>query len=484
MNGGIMSEELGVKTKKNEDFNEWYIEVIRKSGLADYSSVSGCMVIKPYAYAIWEKIQNFLNKEFKKLGVKNAYFPLLIPKNLLKKEEEHVEGFSPEVAWVTKGGSSKLEEPLAVRPTSETIMYESYSKWIRSWRDLPLKINQWVNIVRWEFKNPILFLRTREFLWQEGHTAHATREEAEREVLDILDIYKKITEGYLAIPSIEGKKTEKEKFAGGEYTFTLEHMMPNGKAIQGPDSHHLGQNFSRVFNIKYLDKDEKERYVWQNSWGLSTRQLGIMFAVHGDDKGLILPPMVAPVQVVVVPIYQEKNKMEILRECKKIASSLDKKYSVYFDDRDEYTPGFKFNEWELKGVPLRVEIGPKDIKKNQVVLVRRDNGKKTPVKISDLSEEIEKNLESIQKGLFDKAKRFMKEHIKKPKNYEELKKIIESNWALIPWCGSSSCEEKIKNETSAKIINIPFNLNKENPEGKCVVCGKPAKYMVYVAKSY
>ncbi|MCD6477979.1 MAG: proline--tRNA ligase [Candidatus Aenigmarchaeota archaeon] len=478
-----MSEELGMTTKKN-NFNEWYIELIKKSGLADYSSVSGCIVIKPYAYSMWEKIQALLNERLKDLGVKNAYFPLLIPMRLLKKEEEHVEGFSPEVAWVTRGGSTELDEPLAVRPTSETIMYESFSKWIRSWRDLPLKINQWVNIVRWEFKNPVMFLRTREFLWQEGHTAHAKKEDAENEVMKILNIYREINEKYLAIPSVVGRKTESEKFAGGEYTLTLEHMMPNGKAIQGPDSHHLGQNFSKAFDIKFLDKDENEKYVWQNSWGFTTRQLGIMFATHGDDRGLIIPPKIAPIEVVIVPIYKDENKEKVLKESKKILELLNKKFMVHLDDRDEYTPGFKFNEWELKGVPLRIEIGPKDIEKNQVILVRRDSGEKTSVKMKELLGAIEKNLESIQNNLFERAKNFMESHIKKPKNYDELKEVVGGNWALMPWCGESSCEEKIKEETSAKIITIPLELNENTPKGKCLVCGKPAKYMVYVAKSY
>jgi len=478
-----MSEELGLTTKKKE-FNEWYLELIRKSELADYSSVSGCMVIKPYAFSMWESVQKLLNERFKKLGVKNAYFPVLIPQKLLKREEEHVEGFSPEVAWVTRGGSSELEEPLAVRPTSETIMYESFSKWIRSWRDLPLKINQWVNIVRWEFKNPVLFLRTREFLWQEGHTAYAEKKHAEKEVMDILNIYREVTEKYLAIPSVIGRKTEKEKFAGGEYTFTLEHMMPNGRAIQGPDSHHLGQNFSKAFDIEFLDKDEKKRYVWQNSWGFSTRQLGIMFAVHGDDKGLIIPPKIAPTEIVIIPIYKDKNKKEVLKECKKIIKILDKKFRVHLDDRDEYTPGFKFNEWELKGVPVRIEIGPKDIEKNQVVLARRDTGEKISVKTKNLEKEIEKNLENIQNNLFERARKFMDEHIKKPKNYEELKKVIEGNWALTPWCGKTACEEKLKEETSAKIITIPFDLNEKPVKEKCIICGESAKYMVYVAKSY
>ncbi|MCK4635227.1 MAG: proline--tRNA ligase, partial [Candidatus Aenigmarchaeota archaeon] len=329
-------------------------------------------------------------------------------------------------------------------------------------------------------KHPILFLRTREFLWQEGHTAYANKKDAEKEVLDILEIYREIVEDYMAIPSIKGRKSDKEKFAGGEYTITLEHLMPNGKAIQGPDSHHLGQNFSKAFDINYLDRNEEEKYVWQNSWGFSTRQLGIMFAVHGDDKGLVIPPKVASIQVVIVPIYNDKTRKDVLKEAKKLPNSL-KDLSVHLDDRDGYTPGFKFNEWELKGVPLRLEIGPKDIEKNQVILVRRDTGEKKEVKTKDLKKETEKTLEEIQKNLFDRAKKFMEEHTKEIKTYEELKKNIESNWVIAPWCGDVACEEKIKDETGAKIINIPFNLK---AKGNCLLCGKPAKYIVYFGKSY
>ncbi len=477
-----MSEKLGMTTKK-ENFNEWYIELIRKADLADYSSVSGCMVIKPYAYKIWEKVKKLLDDRFKKIGVKNGYFPLFIPEKLLKKEEQHVEGFSPEVAWVTEGGSSKLEEKLAIRPTSETIMYESYSKWIRSWRDLPLKINQWVNVVRWEFKHPILFLRTREFLWQEGHTVYAEKKEAEKETMDILEIYREVVEDFMAMPAVKGRKTEKEKFAGGEYTVSLEHLMPNGKAIQGPDSHHLGQNFAKAFDIKYLDKNEEEKYAWQNSWGFSTRQLGIMFAIHGDDKGLVIPPKVAPIKAVIVPIYKDDTRDLVLEHASKIFKSL-KGMETHLDERDGYTPGFKFNEWELKGVPLRIEIGPKDIEKKQAVLVRRDNGEKKSVKITDLKKETEKILEEIQKSLFEKAKKSMDKQTKEVENYDEFKKELEGKWLIANWCGETECEEKIKDETGAKITNIPFNLNKNKPEGKCILCGKDAKKKACFGKSY
>lgn len=478
----LVSEELGMTAKK-KDFNEWYIEVIRKAGMADYSSVSGCMVIRPYAYRIWENIQRFLDEKFAERGVKNAYFPVFIPEKLLKKESEHVEGFTPEVAWVTHAGSSKLEERLAVRPTSETIMYESYAKWIRSWRDLPLKINQWVNTVRWEFKHPILFLRTREFLWQEGHTVFATKEEAEAEVADILECYAQAYEELLAIPMVKGRKTENEKFAGADYTLSIETFLSIGKAIQGATSHHLGQKFSKPFGIKFLDREEKEQHAWQNSWGFSTRSIGILAIMHGDDRGLIIPPRVAPVQIVIIPIYKDKDKKSVLDNARKLVKGL-KDYSVELDDRDSYTPGFKFNEWELKGVPLRIEIGPKDIEKCQVVFVRRDTGEKRPVKAADLKKEAEKTLNAIQKNLFERAKKFMDEHTKSVKTCEQLKKAVEGNWVLVPWCGSAECEEKIKDETGAKITNIPFDLNKKKPDGKCILCGKPALFTVYFAKSY
>ncbi len=478
-----MSKELGIQAKK-ENFSEWYPEVVKKAGLADYSSVSGCMVIRPYGYKIWENIQDFLNRKFEKMGVKNAYFPLFIPERLLKKETEHVEGFSPEVAWVTEAGSSKLDERLAIRPTSETIMYESYSKWIRSWRDLPLKINQWVNVVRWEFKHPILFLRTREFLWQEGHTVFATKEEAEEEVRQMLDCYAETYEKLLAVPVVKGRKTENEKFAGAEYTLSIETFLPMGKAIQCATSHHLGQNFSKQFEITFLDKNEEKKYAWQNSWGLSTRAIGIMIIMHGDDKGLILPPGVAPIQVVVVPIYYgDEDREKVVRKAREISEELNE-FRVHVDERDEYTPGFKFNDWELKGVPLRIEIGPKDLEKNQVMLARRDTGEKISVKTEEVREEVERTLKLIQENLFERAKKTIEEHTKKANNYDELKKHLNGNWVIAPWCGKSECEEKIKEETGAKIPNIPFDLNKERPKGKCVYCGRDAKYLVYFAKSY
>src|SRR3989337_1082226 len=355
--------DTGVTVKKGEDFSEWYTEVVVKSGMADYSPIKGCMIIREHAYAIWEKIQEIFNKKIRESGHKNVYFPIFIPESFLKKEAEHFAGFVPEVAWVTEGGSTPLEERLAIRPTSETIIYATFAKWIRSWRDLPIKINQWCNIVRWETKATKPFLRTREFLWQEGHTAHPTKEDADKEVMDILNYYRDIMENWLAIPVLIGVKTESEKFAGALYTTTLEAIMPDGKALQMGTSHNLGQNFAKVFEIKFIGEDEKEHHVWQTSWGISTRLIGAVVMVNGDDKGLVLPPKVAPVQVVIVPIpYKDADSTAIESKAKEIADKLkEKNLGVILDNREEYTPGWKFNQWELKGVPVRLEIGRRDL---------------------------------------------------------------------------------------------------------------------------
>ena len=482
-----MAEEkvdIGITVKKSEDFSEWYTQVIQKAGLIEYSSVSGCMIIRPWAYAIWEKIQEFFNKEIKKRGVKNAYFPLFIPETLLKKEAAHVEGFSPEVAWVTHAGDSKLAERLAVRPTSETIMYEAYSKWVRSYRDLPLRLNQWCNVVRWEFKNPVPFLRTREFLWQEGHTAFASQKEAEDEVYDILDLYKQVFEELYAVPVMKGRKSEKEKFAGALFTTSVEAFLPNGKAIQGATSHCLGQNFAKVFDIKFLDDNKQNQYVWQNSWGLSTRTIGIMILMHGDDKGLVLPPKIAPLQAVIVPIfYKEKDK--VLDEAKKIRDLLSTEFDVELDGREEYTPGWKFNEWEMKGVPVRIEIGPKDIEKSQVVVVRRDTGVKSFVPLSELKTVIAKTLEDIQSNLFNNAKKLLDSNTVETKDWAEfIRAVKDKKLVYSPWCGETACEECIKDKTDgAKSLNIPFNLPKKITE-TCPQCGKPAKVWCYFGKSY
>ena len=478
--------DTGITVKKNQDFSEWYTQVVLKSGLADYAPVKGCMIFREHSYAIWEKIQEIFNKKIKETGHRNVYFPLFIPESFLKKEAEHFQGFVPEVAWVTMGGDSPLEEKLAIRPTSETIMYATYAKWIRSWRDLPIKLNQWCNVVRWETKATKLFLRTREFLWQEGHTAHATKEEADREVMEILDAYRDVIESYLAIPVLAGKKTEMEKFAGALYTTALEAMMPDGKALQMGTSHQLGQRFSKVFDIKFLDKDEKEQYVWQTSWGFPTRMIGALVMVHGDDKGLVLPPRVAPVQVVIVPIpYKGAETEAIMTKAKEIFEKLRKKdIAVVLDDREEYTPGWKFNQWELKGVPIRIEIGPRDLKQKQVTLARRDTFQKSTVKEEEITDTVTKLLEEIQNNLFNKAKKLLEESTTTVKNYDEFKKVLEEKGGFIraSWCGNSACEERIKDETGATIRTVPFE--KEKPFSKCMHCGEDASEVVYFARSY
>jgi len=478
--------DTGVTVKKNQDFSEWYVEVVLKAGLADYAPVKGCMIIREDAYAVWEKIQEILNKKIKATGHKNVYFPMFIPESLLTKEAEHFAGFTPEVAWITQGGDTLLEEKLAVRPTSETIIYATFSKWIRSWRDLPVKINQWCNIVRWETKATRLFLRTREFLWQEGHTAHATCEEAEAEVMYALNEYKDIMENYLAIPVLVGTKSDSEKFAGALYTTALEAIMPDGKALQMGTSHNLGQNFGKVFDIKFIGEDKLDHYIWQTSWGITTRLIGAMVMVHGDDKGLIIPPKVAPIQVVIVPIpYRGAEPAAIVAKAKEIAETLKAKgLSVVLDDREEYTPGWKFNQWELKGVPVRIEIGPRDLKQEQVVMVRRDIGQKAAVKEKDIPAAVEKLLQEIQDNLFAKAKAMLEEKTSTVQSYTEFKKVIcdKGGFVKAAWCGSADCEAKIKDETGATIRVRPFQ--REEPSTNCVYCGQTAKETVYFAKSY
>jgi len=471
-----------ITAKKSEDFSEWYTQLIQKADLIEYTDVSGCYVLRPRAYSMWEKVQEFFNVELKKRNVKNAYFPLFIPEHLLNKEKEHVEGFTPEVAWVTHAGNSKLAERLAIRPTSETIIYDAYSKWIRSHNDLPLLINQWCNVVRWEFKNPIPFLRSREFLWQEGHTVHATSSVAEKEVYDILKLYKRIFEELFAVPMFEGLKSEKEKFAGAVFTTSVETFLPSGKAIQGATSHHLGQNFSKAFNISFLDKEGKSQFGWQNSWGITTRSIGIMIMMHSDDKGLVLPPKVASTQVVVVPILFEDSKKKVLAKCSEIVKSLEG-FTVDVDDREGYSPGWKFNEWEMKGIPIRVEIGPKDLAKNQVVLVRRDTGDKTAVKVSTLKKAIPEMLDSIQDNLFKKAKKVLKSSLVEVSNFKEFSAAIkDKKIVLANWCGEPKCEEMIKEKTGAKSLNMP--LKQPKVSGKCPFCGSSAKVVARFGKSY
>jgi prolyl-tRNA synthetase len=478
--------DTGVTVKKNEDFSEWYTEVVLKAGMAEYAPIKGCMILREHSYAIWEKIQEVFNRKIKATGHNNVYFPMFIPESFLKKEGEHFEGFVPEVAWVTEGGSTPLEEKLAIRPTSETIMYATFAKWIRSWRDLPIKINQWCNIVRWETKATKPFLRTREFLWQEGHTVHATAEEAEKEVFYALGEYKDLVETYLAIPVLIGKKTDNEKFAGALYTTTMEALMPDGKALQMGTSHNLGQNFAKVFDITFIGEDEQKHDVWQTSWGITTRLIGAVIMVHGDDKGLVLPPKVAPVQVVIVPIpYKGAEPAAIAAKAKELYTALKEKgILVVLDDREEYTPGWKFNQWELKGVPIRIEIGPRDLKQQQVMMARRDTGQKLAVKEQEMLTSVENLLVEIQHNLYAKARVNLENMITSVQTYEEFREKLKTKGGFIKaaWCGSPTCEAKVKDETGATIRLRPFD--REAPKNGCIVCGKKAEEIVYFARSY
>lgn len=478
--------DTGITVSKKDNFSEWYVEVVQKSCLADYAPIKGCIIFREQSYAIWEKIQELFNKKIKSSGHKNVYFPMFIPESFLKKEAEHFEGFVPEVAWVTQGGETILEEKLAIRPTSETIIYSTFAKWIRSWRDLPIKINQWCNVVRWETKATKPFLRTREFLWQEGHTAHKTSEEAKKEVFDILDEYKDIMEKFLAIPVLVGIKTDNEKFAGALYTTTLEAIMPDGKALQMGTSHNLGQNFAKVFNIEYVGEDKKNHKVWQTSWGISTRLIGALIMVHGDDRGLVVPPQVASVQVVIVPItYKKGDSSVIIEKSKEILENLEKNnISAVLDDRKEYTPGWKFHEWELKGIPIRIEIGPRDLKQNQITLARRDTYQKTNAKIEDTVQATKSLLDEIQENLYITAKERLLEKITKVDDYEAFKDTLKTKGGFLKaaWCGKSSCEEKIKAETGATIRLKPFI--KESSTDKCILCNEESEEIVYFARSY
>lgn len=473
-------------TPKSVDFSKWYVEIIQKAELADYAPIKGMMIIRPYGFAIWENIQYLLDRRIKESGHSNAYFPLFIPEGFLQKEAEHLEGFAPEVAWVTHGGNEELEERLAVRPTSEAIIGNMYSKWINSWRDLPVLINQWANIVRWE-KVTRPFLRTTEFLWQEGHTAHETSEEALEETLMILSLYKEFVETELAIPVISGMKSEREKFAGAMKTYAIEAMMSDGKALQMGTSHNLGQHFSKVFNIRFEDRNQKLQYVWQTSWGVSTRLVGALVMAHGDDSGLKIPPRVASFQVVVIPISIGNWKDKILPVARNIADDLKKKgVRVKLDEREEFTPGWKFSEWEMRGVPLRIEIGPKDIEKKQVVAVRRDTGKKEALTQASLGKTVTEILSHIQKNMFEMALKFQEENTREVKDYEEFKSVMESKRGFIKsgWCGDSACEEKIKDETMATIRVIPLEQEKKKDKGKCICCQKPSEYLAYFARAY
>ena len=470
-------------TKRSEDYARWYTDVVQKAELADYGPVKGTMVIRPYGYALWENIRNIADRMFKETGHVNAYFPMFIPESYMKKEAEHVKGFAPECAVVTHGGGKKLDEPLYIRPTSETIIWSMYKKWIKSYRDLPLLINQWVNVVRWEMRTR-LFLRTTEFLWQEGHTAHSSYEEAEEEARKMIEIYRQIAEDYMAMPVFVGIKTDAEKFAGAVYTYTIEAMMGDMKALQSGTSHNLGQNFAKAFDVTYLTKENKLEYVYATSWGVSTRLVGGVIMTHGDDKGLILPPKIAPHQLVIIPIWRnDEQKTRLMEEVSKITLQFKKENVRYIvDDNEQTSPGWKFNQWEMKGVPLRLEIGPKDLDKNQVVLVRRDTGTKQFIPIEKLFSVVTNLLQEIQNSLFQRALEFRNNHTHEVDNYDDFKKIInDGGFVKAFWAGDGKMEAKIQEETKATIRCIPF---KQNRQGACFYTGKPSKTVAIFAKSY
>lgn len=471
-------------TPRNEDFAQWYTDIINHAKLADYSPVRGCMVLRPNGYAIWEVMQSWLDRRFKETGHKNAYFPMFIPMSFLQKEKDHVEGFAPQLAVVTHGGGKELEEPLVVRPTSETIINAMYSKWISSYRDLPVLINQWANVVRWELRTKP-FLRTLEFLWQEGHTCHATADEAMAETKQMLGIYQEFLEECFAIPVVPGQKTESEKFAGAETTLCLETMMQDKKALQATTSHYFGQKFAKVFDIKFQDKDGQQKFVYQTSWGATTRLVGALIMVHSDDQGLVLPPKAAPTQIAIVGILQKnKDNSAVLEAGNKLLKDLRKAgYRVEFDDRDGQSAGYKFHEWEVQGVPLRIEVGPRDLAENIVVFARRD-GVKTRVKVDDVVGLIDGTFAEFQKALFEKATAFLKANTHDEDDYGNFQKRLESEGGFfrMHWCVSAECEAKVKEETKATIRCIPFDQKKES--GKCIVCGKPSEGRVIFARNY
>ena len=471
---------------RSEDFSEWYNQLVLRAELADYAPVRGCMIVRPYGWALWENITAQLDRRFKATGHVNAAFPLLIPRSFIDKEKSHVAGFSPELAVVTIGGGEKLEEPLVIRPTSETIIGHAYAKWIQSYRDLPVLINQWNSVIRWELRTK-LFLRTLEFFWQEGHTAHATLAEAEFETRQMLDIYADFATKEAAVPVIPGRKSDSEKFAGADITYSIEAMMGDGKALQAGTSHNLGQNFAKAFEIRYLDKGGVLQHCWTTSWGLSTRFIGAIIMVHGDDQGLILPPRLAPFQAVIVPIYKtDEEKASVMDAARKIRAELvAADIRVKLDERDGMSPGFKFNDWEMRGVPLRIELGPKDVAKGSVVLARRDRpGKegKSFVPQAGLSGAVKTMLSEIQQALFDRALAFRKSNTVEPKDYGEFKTAVERGFALAHWCGSEDCERKIKEETKATMRCIP--LEQSGEPGKCVFCGQASKEKAIFAKAY
>ena len=478
-----MNENNFVKeiTNIEENFAKWYTDIVIKADLADYTDTKGCIAIKPYGYAIWENIQKYADKKFKESGVKNIYLPVLIPESLLNKEQDHVEGFAPEVAWVTMGGQEVLEERLCIRPTSETMFSTLYSKWAKSWRDLPMVYNQWCNVLRWE-KETRPFLRSREFLWQEGHTVHSTPQEAKERTIQMLNIYADVIENLLAIPTIKGKKTEKEKFAGAEDTYTVETLMHDGRALQAGTSHYFGQNFSKPFNIKFQNKEGKEEYAYQTSWGISTRLIGATIMAHGDNRGLKLPPKVAPIQAVIVPIAMQKQ--EVKEKVEELSKLLGEKYRIECDTRESYTPGYKFNEWEMKGVPVRIEIGPRDIEKGECIFVRRDTFEKITVKLEEIETKLGEVLENIQENMYNECKKNMEKRTSIAENLNEFVEKINTNQGFIEtmWCGKQECEDKIKELTGAHSRCMPFNQKQIG--NKCICCGAPAKIFMIWGRQY
>ena len=467
-------------TPMEEDFAQWYTDVVKKAELMAYSSVKGCMIFKPAGYAIWENIQKEMDARFKKAGVQNVYLPVFIPESLLEREKDHVEGFAPEVAWVTQGGLNPLQEKLCVRPTSETLFCDFYKDEIQSYRDLPKVYNQWCSVVRWE-KETRPFLRSREFLWQEGHTAHATAEESQERTLQMLNVYADFCEEVLAIPVVKGRKTEKEKFAGAEATYTIEALMHDGKALQSGTSHNFGDGFAKAFGIQFTDKDNKLKYVYQTSWGMSTRIIGAIIMVHGDDSGLVLPPRIAPTQVMIIPINQKKEG--VLEKAQEIKAALSEKFTVKLDDSNK-NPGWKFSEQEMRGIPVRIEIGPKDIEAGQAVIVRRDNREKTVVSLDNITEAVGEILEKMQADMLAKATAHRDANTHEAHNWEEFTDILTRKQGFIKamWCGDRACEEAIKDETGATTRCMPFE--QEHLSDVCVHCGKPAKTMVYFGKAY
>ncbi len=471
-------------TSQKENFSEWYNQVVLRADLADYAPVRGCMVVKPYGWALWENIKADLDRRFKETGHVNAAFPLLIPMSFFEKEKSHVEGFSPELAVVTHGGGQELEEPLAIRPTSETIIGYMYAKWIKSYRDLPVKINQWCNVLRWEMRTR-MFLRTMEFYWQEGHTAHATAEEAEEEAITMLNVYADFARETAGVPVLKGVKSESEKFPGAVNTYSIEAMMGDTKALQAGTSHNLGQNFAKAFDIKYLDKNNTLQHCWTTSFGLSTRFIGAVIMTHGDDNGLVLPPRIAPYQIVIVPIFKNEDERVKVMECVDKVMQQLKDFRVTLDDRTEVTPGFKYHEWELRGVPLRLEIGPKDVEKNSVMAARRDiPGKpgKSFLSQDNLAAQVQDLLDTIQNALLSKAEKFRDDNIHEANSYDELKQIVENGWAEAWWCGDPACEAKIKEDTKA--TSRCMNFEHQHGHGKCVVCGKDSDKKIYFSKAY